>query len=394
MKLFKKFVFLIFAVFVISIVTNVTAYATETEQDKQSEEDVFVGVNFYVTFKNAQTGGDVFIWLQNKTTEQFYSVSLPDANGNTIFSLLPLGDYTMINSEIRSTNGYIDNDCEVILNDFTLDLSKLDWEIEIIAKLKPYDADRTTKEEEVEVTPSEPVATDVNRIIEELPQYLKDIFSEKIEEDNKYFPNMTVYEIQMWYVENISEFINNNKIDKDLDFFTEKLAEWAEWVGNGKEDKWLNPLFNVCVKPYNKNDTVTLYEIQKKIFDFIKDYYDETGKSLDFSNWNYDEIFMFSNITPEVLDILKNGADEAPTSEPIVITPVEVQPVVTVTSTPVPTVEPAKETIVTEEPTPSPAPAENKFLSILKSAWFTILLLVVIAVVGIVIKIKYKKKNL
>ncbi len=213
MKLFKKFVFLIFAVFVISIVTNVTAYATETEQDKQSEEDVFVGVNFYVTFKNAQTGGDVFIWLQNKTTEQFYSVSLPDANGNTIFSLLPLGDYTMINSEIRSTNGYIDNDCEVILNDFTLDLSKLDWEIEIIAKLKPYDADRTTKEE-VEVTSSEPVATDVNRIIEELPQYLKDIFSEKIEEDNKYFPNMTVYEIQMWYVSEVEAFIASGRCEE------------------------------------------------------------------------------------------------------------------------------------------------------------------------------------
>jgi hypothetical protein len=138
-----------------------------------------------------------------------------------------------------------------------------------------------------------------------------------------------------------------------------------------KNDSTLNINYRVTVEAYNKEGTTDFYEVQKKIYDFLREYYKENGTSLNFSTWSYENI-----------------VSEEPTTTP---TPEDSN-----IDKPTETIEPTTEELVsTVEPTatPTPEPKENKFISVLKSAWFSIIIIILLIIGGIVWKIKYKKSD-
>lgn len=110
----------------------------------------------------------------------------------------------------------------------------------------------------------------------------EDVF--RVDSTNAYFPEYTVKEIKAWYVKNVNDFIATGKTDKTLKYFQEHVAEWADWVTDMPEAA-LNISYRVDVNKYNKEETQDFYLVQKRIYDFIKDYTKETGLYLNFNEW-------------------------------------------------------------------------------------------------------------
>ncbi|MBR6537755.1 MAG: hypothetical protein IKT67_11220 [Lachnospiraceae bacterium] len=146
------------------------------------------------------------------------------------------------------------------------------------------------------------------------------IFTYRIADDNAYFPGMTIPEIQEWYTKEATRFVNSGKSELTLEELQADVTKWADWVGR-KNDSILKPKYRVDVEAYDTAETKEFYEVQKKIYDFLWDFYKESESTLNFSKWVYE--------TPTPAP--------TPTPEP--------------TATPVPTATPA--------PTPTPVPTPN-----------------------------------
>lgn len=307
--------------------------------------------------------GDVTLTLTNVTTEEDTTVFLTALQGNKYSFTAPLGTYKLKSSSVSSTDGfslgYI-----VVLDDFTMDISNPngDWSWSVKGEVK---AEVPTSKPTTSPT-NEPVASDSPHG-EETNQ--SDITSFVIDGDNAYFPNMTIPQIQEWYTEEVTAFIESGKSDLKLTEFQSDVTLWADWVAR-KNDSTLNIKYRVKVDTYNKEGMTDFYQVQKKIYDFIRDYYKDNGTTLNFGTWVYEsEPVEEPTSTPEGE---KTNITEEPTET---IEPIE------------PTTEPV------EEPTPTPEPKVNKFLSVLKSAWFSIIIIIALIIGGIVWKIKYKKSD-
>ncbi len=104
--------------------------------------------------------------------------------------------------------------------------------------------------------------------------------------DNKYFPNMTLTEIKKWYLDECAKFIATGKSNGcDLEYYKQGVELWSKWSFNEKKNQ-MESAYAARVEAYNTTDTQDFYKVQKKIYDFIKDYHTNNEYMLNFSNWD------------------------------------------------------------------------------------------------------------
>lgn len=125
-----------------------------------------------------------------------------------------------------------------------------------------------------------------------------------IPEDNAYFPGWTIIEIQSWYKDAVATFLqtdfaiqmeeeylggNSPLTNKMPEYYYEGVNNWTSRAASSYSSLQETALLN-RVERYNAEETQDFYQVQKKIYDFIADYYKQTGLQLNFSIWNYTSI--------------------------------------------------------------------------------------------------------
>lgn len=356
----KKFLFtLLFA-----LLTFITA---PTIARAEPNDDTVYGMLTIEISMPTGVVGDVTLTLINTTTNEDTTVFLTALQGNKYSYTAPLGTYKLKSSSVSSTDGYSLR-YTVVLDDFTMDMTNPngDWSWTVKGEVKAEVPVPTEKPTTTPTNSPNPVDGD-NPHGEEAGN--ADITTFTINENNAYFPNMTIPQIQEWYTKEVTAFISSGKTDLELSEFQSDVSLWSDWVAR-KNDSTLNINYRVMVEAYNKEGTTDFYQVQKKIYDFLREYYIDNGTSLNFGIWTYETV-----------------VSEEPTTTP---TPEdsEIKPTKTIEPT-------TDEPIVSEEPTttPTPEPKENKFISVLKTAWFSIVIIILLIIGGIVWKIKYKKSD-
>lgn len=191
--------------------------------------------------------------------------------------------------------------------------------------------------------------------------------------DNKYFPNMTLTEIKKWYLDECNKFVATGKKNAgnqfyDVEYFKQCVENYSDYSFNKKEKRMLS-MYMTIVDGYNKSDTQEFYQVQKKLYDFIKDYHANNEYMLNFSNWD------------KVNQLPTEAPTEAPSSSEV--------------STQTPSQQVTEPTVESTEASTTTADSEDgkSWFDVFKGAWITIILLVVVVIVGIVIKIKYNKSD-
>ncbi len=139
----------------------------------------------------------------------------------------------------------------------------------------------------------------------------ENIFTYTIPEDNAYFPSMTIPEIQEWYTAEATKFVESGKLDVTLETLQDDVSKWSDWITR-KNDSILNPEYRWIMKEYNSETAGEFYDVQKKIYDFLWDFYKETGKGLNFSTWVYN----IPTATPEPTPTPELTPTPVPTATP------------------------------------------------------------------------------
>lgn len=103
--------------------------------------------------------------------------------------------------------------------------------------------------------------------------------------DNPYFPNMTITEIKQWYVNEVNKFISTGLSKKNLEEYKKSLYFWAKWTYEGSENR-ASTKYQALVENFNKEDTQEFYQVQMKMYDFVKDYQKRYNVYLNFENWD------------------------------------------------------------------------------------------------------------
>jgi hypothetical protein len=353
--------------FIMTCIIALLAFATvPTVAHAEPNNDTIYGMLTIELSMPTGVVGDVTLTLTNITTNEDTTVFLTASQGNKYSFTAPLGTYKLKSSSVSSTDGY-SLGYTVVLDDFTMDMTNPngDWSWTVKGEVK---AELPTEKPTTAPTNSPNPIESGNPHGEEVVG--TDILTFTIDENNAYFPNMTIPQIQEWYTKEVTAFISSGKTELKLTEFQSDVSLWSDWVTR-KNDSTLNIKYRVKVEAFNKEGTTDFYEVQKKIYDFLREYYKENGTSLNFSTWSYENI-----------------VSEEPTTTP---TPEDSN-----IDKPTETIEPTTEELVsTVEPTatPTPEPKENKFISVLKSAWFSIIIIILLIIGGIVWKIKYKKSD-
>lgn len=348
-----------FLILLISIVF-VASYSMTAHAEPAEDDEVYGMINLSVNMPIG-VAGNVLITLTNTTTNEDVSVMLAWANGNKYSFITKLGSYTLKNSSVETTDGH-SLGYYVELEDFTLDLSNPNdnWQWDIVGIVKA--------EVPADIKPNESTGNSNSHTEDENTSVLTFM----IDSNNAYFPNMTIPQIQEWYTKEVTDFIKSGKTTTELNEFQEEVTMWADWVAR-KNDSILKTKYKAKVEAYDKDDTKDFYAVQKRMYDFLREYYKENGVTLNFDTWTYETVVPPSEPTEEIMP--------PPSSE------------LTEEIAPTPSSEPTEE-LRPAPPIESEQPqTENKFVSILKKAWFTLLILVVIIIGGIVWRVKYNKSN-
>lgn len=351
-----------YVIFLLGIVCALMFVTVPLQVSAEEAEDEYYGkINLSVKMLKSVVG-NVYVTLTNTTTQDDITIMLPSENGNKWSFTAKFGHYTLKSSEVKTIDGYPLTNFVVIMDDFTLDESNPNgnWQWNVEGELRAVFPDEE---------PTKPVESPHGE------EENHDIFTFKIESDNPYFPDMTIPQIQEWYTKEVTAFIESGQTDKKLEEFQEDVTAWSGYVTRNNASG-LSIVYRADVEKYGKQDeTRDFYEVQKKMYDFLRDYYEKNGKALNFNRWIYDDMpEPTKEVTPEL------SATPEPTKE---ATPV-------LSATP----EPTKEATPVLSATPEPEPKkENRFIALLKRAWFTLLILGIILVGGIIWKSKYKNTD-
>lgn len=265
----KKMFMLLFAVVLLTLAVPYKARANDGE---------ILGM-LDVKVETGDVKANVVLELTNLDTGVVYNLSLPYAIQNHYGFITPIGTYRVTGSKVRSTDNKADLEFRVEMEDVTLDLSNPngDWTWYAVGKLVP-----------VLVEPTKAVEKDDSNSLAKW----------KLPEDNAYFPNMTIPEIQQWYVDEVTAFLDGNEAyqSKTVESYTKGVAALCKALGRNDEAA-IRTRYRGTVDLY-KEEFPRFYEAQKKIHDFIKDYYDETGSILNFNVWTYSTVAKQPEATP------------------------------------------------------------------------------------------------
>jgi len=285
--------------FLLIVLTTFSMGAATVYADETSQGNVYLCLEFPVGLM-----ADSYITLRNTATNEDEVLLIPAKDKGTVSFTKEFGTYTVVDSLVRTTDG-VKLNYSVVLADFTLD------------------ADNSGEGRTLEI-----VGNVINNKLlgkdtpTPTPAGQNSIFTYKIAEDNAYFSGMTIPEIQEWYTKEATKFVDSGKSELTLEELQADVTKWADWVYR-KNDSILKPKYRVDVEAYNTAETKEFYEVQKKIYDFLWDFYKESGSTLNFDKWVYETPTPAPTPTPE------------PTATPVPT----VTPAPTPTSVPIPKAE-------------------------------------------------------
>ena len=289
--------------FLLVVLTTISMGAATVYADESSKGNVYLSLEFPVGLM-----ADSYITLRNTDTNEDEVILIPAKDRGTVTLTKEFGTYTVVDSLVRTIDGAKLN-YSVVLSDFILneENSGGDKTLELVGYVRNNQL----------LGKNTPTPT---------PAGQDSIFTYRIAEDNAYFPGMTIPEIQEWYTKEATKFVESGKSELTLEELQADVTRWADWVSRKKQGT-LETKYSVEVEDYNTAETKEFYEVQRKIYDFLWDFYKENGKTLNFSKWVY------ATPTPA----------PTPTPEP--------------TATPVPTATPA----LTPTPVPTPKTEEQVY---------------------------------
>lgn len=321
--------------------------------------------------------GTIEFTVYNKTIDKEIGISLSYYNGYEAMVFAEFGDYEMSSAKFMNTNRQT-LDCTISIEPFNVgnENPNGDWTYKVVVKVTPNSEDvNETVKTELEDAISD-YLTGGNSSTNETSDNSANVDGNTltIPADNQYFPNMTLTEIKKWYIDEVNKFIASGGTTKygrthTLEEYQNSLKLWAGWCYDKKENQSYTA-YQAGVEEYNVEATQDFYQVQKKIYDFIKEYQEEYNTYLNFENWDKVDELEITTEAPSTSDVEENTS----------------------------AVE-EKET-TTEAPSTSgdnndgaDDKEEKSFFDTLKSAWLTILILIVVIIGGIVWKVKYNKSE-
>lgn len=236
--------------------------------------------------------GTVEFTLKNMLTGTLYSFSLSHANGYKGSCTVQFGKYEIVDYRIFDKNRK-KVDGTVYLDNFEVGLENPNenwtWYLYPIVTYVADEEVTTTKK----VTEKESDTTNIYDILNNLGK--EDNEKETtdtlvIPADNPYFPNMTLDEIKIWYIREVNAFISSGGTTKsgwtyELEDYQKSLKYWADDTFD-KDKYGMQIEYRGSVEAYDTDETRHFYEVQKKMYDFIKEYQEENNVYLNFINWD------------------------------------------------------------------------------------------------------------
>lgn len=319
--------------------------------------------------------GTIEFTVYNKTIDKEIGISLSYYNGYEAMVFAEFGDYEMSSAKFMNTNRQT-LDCTISIESFNVgnENPNGDWTYKVVVKVTPNSENvNETVKTELEDAISD-YLTGGNSSSNETSDNSTnaDRNTLTIPADNQYFPNMTLTEIKKWYIDEVNKLIASGKTNKngksyDLEYFQKSLKSWATDVY--EEDETGMIIEHYVVEGYDTEETQEFYQSINKIYEFVREYEEENNIYLNFENWDKVDELEITTEAPSTSDVEENTS----------------------------AVE-EKET-TTEAPSTSDNnndgndKEEKSFFDTLKSAWLTILILIVVLVGGIVWKVKYNKSE-
>lgn len=228
--------------------------------------------------------------IVNKTTGTKTGVELSYLNGYKTNFMAEFGDYELVpqNTKVLSSDNKT-LDCNVSIVPFTVGTNNPngDWTWIINVDITKNFADNETGEKDEIKDAINDYLSDENKE-ETVTQNNNDKNISSvliIPSDNKYFPNMTLKQIKDWYISEVEKFIATGNANYTLEEYKENVVRWANYSFKDKKNQ-MKTKYQALVEKYNKEETKDFYEVQKKMYDFIKEYQEETGVYLNFEKWD------------------------------------------------------------------------------------------------------------
>lgn len=358
---------------------TITVYAEPSEN-----EDIPLGqltIKADVPSELADVKATVQFDIINTTINKTFGIYLyPEGNYDTM-NLIEFGDYKIVEGTAVVLNKTQQRlDCTVELEPFSLNEENPngDWSWTVTVKVIPNNENALETKNFFDVDDNKEtstVNTASNNTEENTSNNDGNTFT--VPADNKYFPNMTLTEIKKWYIDEVNAFNASGGTTKNGTTYTleecqKSVGHWAEWVYKNKE-KQMAISYRGCVEAYNTEDTQEFYQVQKKIFDFIKEYEQENNTYLNFENW--DKVAELESSTEPIT----STNAEVPTDETETTSSAETEETTTL--------EP------TEPTTEDTSDKDKEGKSIFGTYFFTIVIMIIVLIGGLIWKIKLNKSE-
>lgn len=360
----KKLKFFLFIAIVISIST-LSVYADEE----------YYGVLEITADVDDSLKGTVNFSLKNTLTNTVYSFSLSYLNGYYTNKFVLFGPYQLVDYIIYDNNRKI-VDGKVELEDFEVGMENpngnWNWYLKPVVTYTPNKETETTTKKKTDKTDKEEKTTkkEEEKTTEQLV----------IPTDNKYFPGMTLNEIKKWYTNEVTAFNkeggkSENGRSLTLEEFQGRIKDWADASFDNKKYS-MQIKYQAMVDGYDTDETRHFYEVQKKMYDFIKEYQNEHKVYLNFIKW-------------DVAEEPTSSTDKEPTSKQEETTSIEES-----TSKQEETTSNVEEQTSTEKKgADSDDKNDSSFWGKLKDMWLTATIFIVALIGTIIFKIKYAKRE-
>ncbi len=264
---------------IISIMSTLSVYADEEE---------YYGVLEITADVDDNLKGTVNFSLKKTLTDTVYSFSLSYLNGYYTNKFVLFGPYELVDYIIYDNNRKI-VDGKVELEDFEVGMDNpngnWNWYLKPVVTYTPNKETETTTKKKTDKTDKEEKTTkkEEEKTTEQLV----------IPRDNKYFPGMTLNEIKKWYTNEVTAFNkeggkSENGRSLTLEEFQGRIKDWADASFDNKKYS-MQIKYQAMVDGYDTDETRHFYEVQKKMYDFIKEYQNEHKVYLNFIKWDVEE---------------------------------------------------------------------------------------------------------
>lgn len=369
---------LIPVLFMLVSIFNISAYAEPVAMTEDDIPDGYVDVT--AEMPEGLTA-DVQFDLKNITTNEVLTVSLSHSNNNTTHFFANFGVYEMVEGTDRVTS--VDKailDCKVSVEPFEIGESNPNgnwsWYIKAIVKANgavPNETKKTELEGAIKDYLQNENSNNGNNTHSDESNN-KGVAILTIPTTDTYFPGMTLDEIKEWYINEVNNFNSTGGTNVrgkayTLEEFQKSVANWAKWIFEDKKNQSYSE-YKAMVEGYDSDNTRGFYEAQKKLYDFIKSYEENNNVMLNFEVW-------------EKTSSNPNTSENITTEEKIQQIENDTKDIIDENNT----IKDKNETVDNHKK------KSNNLIDKLKTAWLTIIIIIVVIIGGIVWRIKYNKSE-